>query len=162
MSFTLIIRIIYLIACSTVSCWAKQPADTYLIVIQQSSQILDTTSADTFYFNSTVIQDPISLILDLQTCLIVYSIAGWHKLGGILKAWLVPEFYPQSAYVEILATFATKMPWIKFLGAKTLFWGISEDWGLRIEDWGLRTAFSPPMAGLIFTLKDHKNPQKSS
>ena len=35
---------------------------------------------------------------------------GWHKLGGILKAWLVPQFYPPSAYVEILATFETKMP----------------------------------------------------
>ena len=34
--------------------------------------------------------------------------AGLHKLGGILKAWLDPEFYTQSAYVEIFATFATK------------------------------------------------------
>ena len=39
-----------------------------------------------------------------------YSDTGRHKLGGILKAWLAPEFYPQSAHVEILATFATKMP----------------------------------------------------
>ena len=33
-------------------------------------------------------------------------------------------------------------------------------WRLRIECWGLRTAFSPSMAGLTFTLWDHKNPQK--
>ena len=41
------------------------------------------------------------------------------------------------------------------------FWGLrTEDWGLKIEDWGLRTAFSPPMAGLIFILWDHKNPHE--
>ena len=37
------------------------------------------------------------------------ALPGWHKLGGILKAWLVPKCYPQSVYVEILATFGTKM-----------------------------------------------------
>ena len=35
---------------------------------------------------------------------------GWHNLRGVLKSWLDPEFGPQNAYVEILATFATKMP----------------------------------------------------
>ena len=40
----------------------------------------------------------------------ILTCTGWHKMGGILIAWLVPELYPQSAYGEILATFATKMP----------------------------------------------------
>ena len=35
---------------------------------------------------------------------------GWHNLRGVLTSWLDPEFGPQNAYVEILATFATKMP----------------------------------------------------
>ena len=38
------------------------------------------------------------------------SLSGWHKSRGILQSWLNPEFYPQSACVEIFATFATKMP----------------------------------------------------
>ena len=36
--------------------------------------------------------------------------AGWHNLRGVLTSWFDPEFGPQNAYVEILATFATKMP----------------------------------------------------
>ena len=49
-----------------------------------------------------------------------------------------------------------------FWEQKHCFWAFlrTEDWGLKIEDWGLRTAFSPPMTGLIFTLWDHKNPHK--
>ena len=35
--------------------------------------------------------------------------SGRHKLRGILTSWLDPEFYPQSAYVGIFATFANKM-----------------------------------------------------
>ena len=38
------------------------------------------------------------------------SSSGWHNLSGVLTSWLDPEFGPQNAYVEILATFATKMP----------------------------------------------------
>ena len=38
-----------------------------------------------------------------------YLAPGWHNLRGVLTSWLDPEFGPQNTYVEILATFATKM-----------------------------------------------------
>ena len=53
--------------------------------------------------------------------LFLKSSPGQHKSRGILTSWLDPEFYPQIAYIEVFATFATKMPYIKFFGAKTFF-----------------------------------------
>ena len=41
---------------------------------------------------------------------VIMLMTGWHKLGGILKVRLDLQFYPQSAYVEIFSSFATKMP----------------------------------------------------
>ena len=55
-------------------------------------------------------------IVHVQWSFAIFARARWlaesrcHKLRGILTSWLDPEFYPQSAYVEIFATFATKMP----------------------------------------------------
>ena len=44
-------------------------------------------------------------------------------------------------------------------GLRTEDWRVkTEEWTLRTEDWGM--PFSPPMAGLTFTLWNHKNPLK--
>ena len=107
--------------------------------------------------------------------------------GGMYRHWCTKESWFEmftshkrrydvsSALIRIKNCVFTRLaqvggnPQNQVLGAKTLFLGISEDWGLRTEDWGLRiedsglrTAFSPPMVCLIFTLWDHKNPRNSS
>ena len=67
--------------------------------------------------------------------------AGWHKLRGIFQSWLDPEFYPQSAYVEIFATFVTKnvVNWNSW--GKTVFSiPATKLQCFQIEDWGLRIA----------------------
>ena len=66
---------------------------------------------------------------------IQYIHPGWHRSQGILQTWLDPEFHPQSVYVEIFGTFATKVPKIKFFGAKSLFGGI-EGLSVKTENWG--------------------------
>ena len=47
--------------------------------------------------------------------------AGWHNSRGLLQNWLGPECYLRSAYVEILVTFAIKMPYIIFAWTKYIF-----------------------------------------
>ena len=55
-------------------------------------------------------------IVHVQWSFAIFARARWlaesrcHKLRGIVTSWLDPEFYPQSAYVEIFATFAPKTP----------------------------------------------------
>ena len=47
-------------------------------------------------------------------------VQGWHNLQLFLTSEFDPRRFPQSTYVEIFATFATKMLLIEFLRQKRL------------------------------------------
>jgi len=76
----------------------------------EQNPVFDRPLWQLFWANSGVLDpNPKSVIMILSTTICVWG-SGWHNLRVVLTSWLDPEFGPQNAYVEILATFATKMP----------------------------------------------------